>query len=92
MFSQALDSANFDDSFDNRTFTEDSLEVIDTTHNQTHTTQNDTSITIEDTESGQNMNFTLLHAQLDDLKQQLEQVRELFNSENSIQVIKGKSI
>ena len=89
MFSQALDSANFDDSFNNRTFTEDSLEVIDTTHNETNTTQNDTSITTEETDSGQNMNFTLLKAEMDDLKQQLEQVRELFNSENSIQVIAG---
>ena len=70
LFSQALDSANFDDSFDNRTFTEDSLEVVDTTH---------------ETDS---VSLTLLKDQLDDLKQQLEQVKEQFNSD-PIQVITG---
>ena len=63
--------------------------MIDTTHNQTDSTHNETSITLEETDSGQNMNFTLLKAELDDLKEQLEHVKELFISENSIQVIKG---
>ena len=85
LFSQALDSADFDDSFNNRTFTLDSSEAIDTTHNET-------SITTEETNTGQNMTLTLLKAQLDDLKQQLEEVKEQFNSENSIQVIQGIAI
>ena len=81
LFSPASDSAEFDDSFNNRTFTRDSLEVIDTTHNET-------SITTEE-DSSHSISLPVLEAQLDDLKQQLEQVKEQFNSENFIQVLKG---
>ena len=37
------------------------------------------------------MSLTSLEAQLDDLKQELEQVKEQFNSENPIKIIRGIS-
>ena len=52
--------------------------------------QNDTTMVSE--ESGQDMSWTLIKSHLDDLKQQLEQIKEQLNNENSIQVIRGTVI
>ena len=79
LFSQALNSTYLDDSFNNRTFTEDSLEAVNETHNDTSTQE----------DSGHDTSMTLLKEHLEDLKQQLEQVKEQLNSVNSIQVIRG---
>ena len=82
LFSQALDSAKFDESFDNRILTQENYEMI-----STNSTEN--SLTTEGTQADQNSSFTSLKAQFDDLKQQLELVKEQFQDDNTIQVIKG---
>ena len=82
MFSPALNSADFDSSLKNQIYTETSSEVINTLHNGTN-------ITTEETSPGQDVSLVSLKSHLDDLKQQLEEVKEQVINGNSIQVIRG---
>ena len=77
LFSLASDSAEFDDSFGNATFTGDSFEEVETTSIPTVTN------------STQNVTMSSLEAELESLKQELEKVKEQFNNKNQIQVVKG---
>ena len=84
-FSQAPDSAEFDESFDNKILSQENYEVISTNSTES-------SVTTEETQADQSTSLTLLETQLDDLKQQLEQVKEQFQDNGSIQVVKGTFI
>ena len=77
LFSLASDSAEFDDSFGNATFTGDSFQEVETTSIPTVTN------------STQNVTMSSLEAELESLKQELEQVKEQFNNRKQIQVVKG---
>ena len=53
------------------------------------TNSTESSLTTEETQADQNSSLTSLKAQFDDLKQQLELVKQQFQDDNTIQVIKG---
>lgn len=53
------------------------------------TNSTESSLTTEETQADQNLSLTSLKAQFDDLKQQLELVKQQFQDDNTIQVIKG---
>ena len=53
------------------------------------TNSTESSLTTEETQADQNSSLTSLKAQFDDLKQQLELVKQQFQDDNTIQVIEG---
>ena len=82
LFSLAEDSADFDDSFGNQITTGDSDLGIETTSSPDVTTISATT----ETNSSQN----LTSQEVEDLINQLEEMKEQFNNENSVKVIEGK--